>query len=92
MPLHRPIFAAKRFVKCWRNLSAFQRERIIEILLAIPDIFQNPHMHTGFGLRRLHGTQFYEIRLDLRWRLILSVSNEEIILFDVMNHDQVRRL
>ena len=92
MPLHRPIFAAKRFAKCWKTLPVTQRERIIEILLALPDIFQNPHQHTGFGLRRLHGTQFYEIRLDLRWRLILSSSNEEIILFDVMNLDQVRRL
>jgi hypothetical protein len=30
--------------------------------------------------------------LDLRWRLIFKMSEDEIVLFDVMNHDQVRRL
>jgi hypothetical protein len=52
----------------------------------------DPHIHTGFGLRQLHGTHFHEARLDLKWRLIFKMSEEEIVLFDVMNHDQVRRL
>jgi hypothetical protein len=30
--------------------------------------------------------------LDLRWRLIFKISEEEMVLFDVMNHDQVSRL
>ena len=61
-------------------------------MIALPDLRADPHMHTGFGLRQLHGTHFYETRLDLRWRLIFKMSDEEIVLFDVMNHDQVRRL
>ena len=92
MPKHIPIWAARRFIKSWRNLSASQKHRIGEILIALPDLRTDPHMHTGFGLRQLHGTHFYETRLDLRWRLIFKMSDEEIVLFDVMNHDQVRRL
>jgi mRNA-degrading endonuclease YafQ of YafQ-DinJ toxin-antitoxin module len=92
MPKHIPIWAARRFIKSWRNLSASQKQRIGEILIALPDLRADPHAHTGYSLRQLHGTQFYEARLDLRWRLIFKMSEEEIVLFDVMNHDQVRRL
>jgi mRNA-degrading endonuclease YafQ of YafQ-DinJ toxin-antitoxin module len=92
MPKHIPIWAARRFIKSWRNLSASQKQRIGEILIALPDLRADPHAHTGYSLRQLHGTQFYEARLDLRWRLIFKMSEDEIVLFDVMNHDQVRRL
>ena len=92
MPKHIPIWAARRFTKSWRNLSASQKQRIGEILIALPDLRADLHIHTGFGLRQLHGTHFHEARLDLRWRLIFKMSEEEIVLFDVMNHDQVRRL
>lgn len=92
MPKHIPIWAARRFIKTWRNLSASQKQRIGEILIALPDLRVDPHSHTGYGLRQLHGTHFHEARLDLRWRLIFKMTEEEIVLFDVMNHDQVRRL
>ena len=92
MPKHGPIWATKRFIKTWRNLSGSQRQSIGEILIALPELRTDPHLHTGYGLRQLHGTQFHEARLDLRWRLIFKMTEEEIVLFDVMNLDQVRRL
>jgi mRNA-degrading endonuclease YafQ of YafQ-DinJ toxin-antitoxin module len=92
MPKHIPIWAARRFIKTWRNLSASQKQRIGEILIALPDLRVDPHSHTGYGLRQLQGTHFHEARLDLRWRLIFKMTEDEIVLFDVMNHDQVRRL
>ena len=88
----RPIWAACRFVKTWGNLSQAHRAKVIEFLIAFPDLMDSPHGHSGVGFRRLQGTFFYEARLDLRWRLVLRVSPEEIVLFDVKNHDQVRRL
>jgi hypothetical protein len=92
MPKHIPIWATRRFIKTWGSLSGSQKQRIGEILIALPDLRFDPHLHTGYGLCQLHGTQFYEARMDLRWRLIFKVTEEEIVLFDVMNHDQVRRL
>jgi mRNA-degrading endonuclease RelE of RelBE toxin-antitoxin system len=89
MPKNIPIWAVKRFIKTWRNLSGSQKQRIGEILIALPDLMLNPHLHTGYGLRQLHGTHFHEVRLDLRWRLIFKVYEEEIVLFDVMNHQSV---
>jgi hypothetical protein len=92
MSERRPIWAARRFVKTWATLTNAHREKVIEFLIAFPDLMESPHLHSGFGLRRLQGTFFYEARLDLRWRLILRMSPEEIVLFDVMNHDPMRRL
>lgn len=88
----RPIFFASRFAKTWKQLSAAQRERVIEIILALPALISQPHQHSGLGFRRLRGTFFYEARLDLRWRLVMRIDAAEIVLFDVMNHDQVKRL
>jgi hypothetical protein len=92
MSERRPICAARRFVKTWATLTNAHREKVIEFLIVFPDLMESPNLHSGFGLRRLRGTFFYEARLDLRWRLILRMSPDEIVLFDVMNHDQVRRL
>jgi mRNA-degrading endonuclease RelE of RelBE toxin-antitoxin system len=92
MPDQRPILAATRFRKTWRTLSPKQRLQIIEIIIALPELMGNPHSHTGYGFRRLHGSGFHEARLDLRWRLLMRITEEEIILFDIMNHDQIRRL
>ncbi|MES2307304.1 MAG: hypothetical protein V4507_00440 [Verrucomicrobiota bacterium] len=69
-----------------------QKDQVIEVVLVLNELLQNPHLHSGFGIRRLQGTSFYEARLDLRWRLVMRIDADEIILFDVMNHDQIRRL
>ena len=88
----RGIYAASRFPRTWKALNKAQREQVIEVILALPELLKNPHRHSGFGFRKLRGTNFYEARLDIRWRLIMRIDEQEIILFDVLNHDQVRRL
>ncbi|MCE0483934.1 MAG: hypothetical protein LV479_06820 [Methylacidiphilales bacterium] len=88
----RPIQFARRFPRTWNSLSQAQKDRILDIIIELPVLLKNPHQHSGFGLRRLHGSDYYEVGVDLRWRLILKMDNREIILFDVLSHDQVRRL
>jgi mRNA-degrading endonuclease RelE of RelBE toxin-antitoxin system len=90
--MEQPIYAARRFRSTWRTLDPKLRERVIDVVLALPDLWAHPHRHSGFGFRRLHGSDYWEARLGLRWRLILRIRADEVVLFDVMNHDQVRRL
>jgi hypothetical protein len=90
--MEQPIYAAKRFTATWRSLDPRLKAKVIDVILALPDLLARSHHHSGFGFRRLHGSDYWEARLDLRWRLILRVGAKEVILFDVMNHDQVRRL
>ena len=88
----RPFHFANRFLRTWKSLSQTQRERIFDIIIELPDLLKNPHRHSGFGLRRLQGSVYYEARIDLRWRLIMKMDAREIVLFDVLNHDQIKRL
>ena len=90
--MEQPIYASRHFRSTWRALEPRFKERTIDLILALPDLLADPHKNSGFGFRRLHGSDYWEARLDLRWRLILRIRADEIILFDVMNHDQVRRL
>jgi len=90
--MDQPVYAARRFAATWKTLNPRLRERVIGVILALPGLMANPHRHTGFGFRRLHGSEFCEARLDRRWRLILRVGSKDVVLFDVLNHDQVRRL
>ena len=69
-----------------------QKDRILDIVIELPDLLKNPHRHSGFGLRPLQGSVYYEARIDLRWRLVMKMDTREIVLFDVLNHDQVRHL
>jgi len=86
------IYATRRFAGTWRGLDPRLKNKVIETIVALPSLISDPHRHTGYGIRQLHGSSFWEARLDLRWRLIFRLDREEIILFDAMNHDQVRRL
>ncbi len=90
--MEKPILASRRFRTTWKKLDGRLKERVIDVILALPALQADPHKHSGGGFRRLHPGDFWEARLDLRWRLILHISEKEIVLFDVMNHDQVRRL
>ncbi len=90
--MERPILAARRFWRTWSRLDARQHESVIDVILGLPDLLGRPHAHRGAGLRRLHGSDFWEARLDRRWRLIMQMTPHAVVLFDVMNHDEVRRL
>lgn len=90
--MDQPIYMARRFAATWRSLDPKLREKAINVILALRELLARPHQHTGFGFRRLHGSDYWEARLDLRWRLVLRVGPKDVVLFDVMNHDQVRRL
>jgi len=90
--MDKPILTSRRFQATWKRLDGRLRDRVIEIILALPALQSDPHKHSGFGFRRLHGSGFWEARMDLRWRLVLQIAEKEIVLFDVMNHDQIRRL
>jgi len=88
----QPIYFANRFRHTWKHLAETQKERIVDIIIALPDILKNPHLHSGFGLRKIQGSSLVEVRIDLRWRLVMQSGSNEIVIYDVMNHDQIRRI
>ena len=88
----RPLYFANRIRHSWKNLREAEKDRILEIIIELPEILKNPHRHSGFGLRRVKGSGLMEARIDLRLRLVMKIDSNEIVVYDVMNHDEVRRL
>ncbi len=88
----KPIYFASRFRHSWKHLTAAEQNRVLDIVIALPHLLKNPHQHSGYGLRKIQGFQLMEARVGLRWRLVMEVDASRITLYDVMNHDQVRRI
>jgi mRNA-degrading endonuclease RelE of RelBE toxin-antitoxin system len=86
------IHFTSRFARTWRRLTSRQKERILDIIIALPELLSNPHQHSGYGFRKLKGTDFHEARLDIRLRLVMRIREGQVFLFEVMNHDEIRRL
>jgi mRNA-degrading endonuclease RelE of RelBE toxin-antitoxin system len=85
------ILLMERFQKDVRTLTDDQRVRCFEAILALPQLIGNPHQHTGFGVRKIHTSGIWEVRLGLGLRLVFAFKNNEAILVTVGNHEDVER-
>lgn len=82
------IVIAPRLRKSLDKLPAEVRLKGQTKLAEVAAAFGNPHQHSGLGLRKL-GKCSYEIRVHLKWRIILIHEGDSLIAFDVMDHNQV---
>jgi hypothetical protein len=81
----RRIHSARPCAATWRSRDPKLKEKVIDVILALPDILVRSHQHTGFGSRRPQGSDYPEVRLDLLGRLILRVGPMDVVLFEGMN-------
>ena len=79
-----------RMQKTIAGLPAEVRAKVAAALRALAVNFGQPHTHAGLGLRKL-GKRSYEIRVHLQWRIVPLYSAGQLLAFDLMNHDEVRR-
>ena len=64
-----------------------------EALLAMARVhesFGRPHIHSGLGIRKLHG-DIFECRAGLKLRLVFRNLKESIRFEFLGNHDEVAR-
>ena len=78
-----------RFQRSVGRLSAAERSRVEEALLALQEGFGQPHLHAGLSLRQLRPGLF-ECRAGLRRRLLFTVERGTATVYDVMTHDELR--
>ena len=64
-----------------------------QALLGLVAAWGFPHAHQGAGIRKL-GPDVWESRAGLRLRLLFKTAKaeRELILFEVGNHDDIRRV
>ena len=79
----------ERFRDEARTLKAEQFDRLGEALRQLPAAFEQPHLHSGLGVRRLKGN-YFEFRVGRDTRVVFTLVGSTAILRTVGNHDQVR--
>lgn len=85
------ISLAEGFVRDVRALDAAERAATFDAMLGLPTAMAAPHTHAGLGLRKLHRSGVYEVRVGLRLRLLFTWVKGAAIFIRVADHDEVRR-
>ena len=77
-----------------RRLRELPRTEKVECLLALcelTDIFGQPHIHSGLGIRKL-GSKLFECRAGLVLRFIFLDRPTDLFVAFLGNHDEIKAL
>jgi mRNA-degrading endonuclease YafQ of YafQ-DinJ toxin-antitoxin module len=85
------VVLTERFQRDVRTLAEDQRAAVFEAILALPRAVGEPHVHAGLGLRKLHRTGIWEVRVGLGLRLVFGLQPDLLTLVRAGSHDDVRR-
>jgi hypothetical protein len=77
----------------WANQAAGKlptdvRGKAAKAMADVAAAFGDPHQHHGLGLRKL-ARRAYEIRVHLQWRVVFLHAGEDLVAYDVMNHNEI---
>lgn len=85
------LLLTARFVRNARALGAEQRTALFEVMLALPSLLGDPHLHAGAGVRKVHPSGIWEARVGLGLRAVFGLSHGDVVLDRVGTHDDIRR-
>lgn len=85
------ITLTEPFQKDFASLSSLQKQQALSVLLNIPKVVGEPHKHRGIGIRKIHHSGIFEVRVGLGLRLIFGFKEKTIFLHRMGNHDEIRR-
>jgi hypothetical protein len=78
-------------LKRLRRLSKAERTECLLALCELPESFGQPHLHGGFGIRKL-ANKLFEFRGNLELRFIFQNRADDLFISFPGNHDEVRAL
>jgi mRNA-degrading endonuclease YafQ of YafQ-DinJ toxin-antitoxin module len=67
------------------------RAQVFQAMLALPKALGQPHLHTGLGLRKIHPSGIWEVRVGLGLRLLFTLAENVLTFVRAGTHDDVRR-
>lgn len=74
----------------WNKLSPDRQARAEEALKAVETAFQGRLKPGGLGLKKLKDP-FWEVRTDLKDRIIFALEKDLVTFVLIGNHDEVHR-
>ena len=82
------ILSRSSYERAVKHFTPQQRAEIKAALSRLPELFGQPHQHSGVGVRRFG--IFFELRAGLKLRVVFTREAGDIILLTAGNHDYVR--
>ena len=67
------------------------RAAVFDAILVLPEAFRRPGKHSGLGLRKLHVSGLWEVRIGLGLRALLQTTHDAAVLRFLGTHDEVRQ-
>ena len=67
------------------------RAAIFDAMLNLPDALRNPAKHSGLGLRKLHSSGIWEVRVGLGLCVLLQLTSDQAVFRFLGTHDEVRK-
>ncbi|HSF17797.1 MAG TPA: hypothetical protein VLK65_19815 [Vicinamibacteria bacterium] len=80
-----------RFQRDVRALDKDRRTAIFETILSLPRAIGEPHAHSGLGVRKLHRSGIWEVRVGLGLRLVFAVQADTLTLIRAGTHEEIRQ-
>jgi len=78
------------FDKTFKKLSKERKTRVLKAIFALIDYFEIGERTEGLGLKHLRG-DFWEIRADIKDRIIFALIDDSVSFVIVGSHDEIRR-
>jgi mRNA-degrading endonuclease RelE of RelBE toxin-antitoxin system len=78
------------FEKCIKKLSNTDKEKLKKSLHQLNSFIEFGLLPKGLGFKKIKGN-IYELRVDIRLRIILQMDEEVIYLVLVGSHDDIKR-
>lgn len=86
----RTIRVLSSFERSLKKLSYNDKEKLKKVLTQFNDFLTTGALPKGLGFKKInHGK--YEVRLDIRLRIIVKMEDEEIYLILVGSHNDIKR-
>jgi mRNA-degrading endonuclease YafQ of YafQ-DinJ toxin-antitoxin module len=79
-----------RFGKDAHALPADKRRAVEEVLRRLPEVFGQPHLRGGLGIRRLKRS-YFECRVGRDLRIVFKPEGAVLVMTRIGDHEEIRR-
>ena len=83
------VFGNPGFWRALKRLPEREQTKVLAAARQLPEVFGQPHLHVGLGIRRFG--KYFEFRVGLPWRVLFVMRTGDAHLVTVGNHDDIRR-
>lgn len=86
----KQLAASPHFQKQLKKLPAADQQKAIDTLKQFLTALNSGSLPAGYGFKKVNGDK-YEIRVDLKKRIVMKLEDDTFVCHLIGNHEDVRR-